>query len=248
MSNLQKPQNVLHTIKAKLYPNYLKEASGKYIARAKAEMPLSVEDVCASATSRGGSGMNCNTMIAAVKAYFSEAAYMLADGFAVKNDYYSIHPKIGGTFESERGSPDAKRNKINFRFRRLKGFKDIIEMTTVQIEGLASPDVHIGEVLDITTGLKDGTLSPGGMVMLRGRRIKIVGSNPACGLYLVNTADGKKTRVTTNFATNVSTKLVFQMPVLKKGVYHIEVVTQFTGHTELKDPRIIACLTDLKVN
>jgi hypothetical protein len=121
-------------------------------------------------------------------------------------------------------------------------------MTKVQIEGFGSADAHIGEVLDITTGIKNHTLSPGGMVMLTGKRIKIAGTNETCGLYLVNTADGKKIRITSNFAQNTSTKVVFQLPDLKKGIYYIEIVTQFSGSRELKAPRTITYPADCKVD
>jgi hypothetical protein len=50
MAGLETHQGVLHTIKAWLYPNYLKHVEGRYLARAKAETPLPVENICASAT------------------------------------------------------------------------------------------------------------------------------------------------------------------------------------------------------
>ncbi|MDR0496606.1 MAG: hypothetical protein LBH42_03225 [Treponema sp.] len=50
-------------------------------------------------------------------AYYEEAAYQLADGYAINNGYYSIYPNIGGTFNNHKVSDhDRKANPISFRF------------------------------------------------------------------------------------------------------------------------------------
>ena len=54
MTQIDEVNEVLHKIEAKLYPNYLGKGEGAYVARAKAEAPLSVEDVCTGAKIRGG--------------------------------------------------------------------------------------------------------------------------------------------------------------------------------------------------
>jgi hypothetical protein len=54
MAVINEVTEVLHKIEAKLYPNYLGKGEGSYVARAKAEAPLSIEDVCAAAKNRGG--------------------------------------------------------------------------------------------------------------------------------------------------------------------------------------------------
>lgn len=51
MAGLEQLRNVLHVIRARLYPNYL-EHGGKYIARAKTERTLDVAQVCAEAVTR----------------------------------------------------------------------------------------------------------------------------------------------------------------------------------------------------
>jgi hypothetical protein len=81
-----------------LYPNHF-EHSGKYVTRAKTEKTFSVAQVCAEAVTHGGSDLNYDTMVDAVSVYFYEAFYQLADGFSMENDYFSLHPKIGDTFD-----------------------------------------------------------------------------------------------------------------------------------------------------
>jgi hypothetical protein len=243
MAGLEELRNVLHVIRAYLYPNYL-EHGGKFIARAKTEKTLGVEQVCTEAVTRGGSDLNYDTMVDAVRAYFDEAFYQLADGFSVENDYFSIHPKIGGTFDHADAKADREKNPVDFTFRKRQELRDIISRITVEIEGAAESGAYIAEVLDVASGTSDEKLTSGGVVTVLGSRIKIAGEDASCGLYLVQ-ADGAVIKVTGNFVENHPTRLSAQLPALSAGTYRVRVITQFSaGSTFLKEPRQI----DYEVN
>jgi hypothetical protein len=245
MAGLESHQGVLHTIKAWLYPNYLQHAEGKYMARARAETPLSVENVCASATTRGGAEINYETMVEAVRLYMAEAMYQLADGFSVNNGYYSIHPSIKGGFDST--AIDPERNKPDFNFRKGRGMRELLEHTSVTIEGVAPIEAYIGEVQDVASQSGDA-LTPEGMFIIEGSRIKIDGTAEANGVYFVNKADSERTKVTGHFAENLPSRLVLQIPALAAGVYRLEILTQFSGSgTPLKASRTIGYDADLTV-
>jgi hypothetical protein len=246
MAGLEYLRNVLHVIRAWLYPNYL-EHGGKFIARAKTERTLSVEQVCAEAVTRGGSDLNYDTMIDAVNAYFDEAFYQLADGFSVKNDYFSIHPKIGGTFDHADDKADAEKNPVDFAFRKRRELRDIISRVTVEIEGVAESGAYIAEVLDVASGLADERLTSGGVVTILGSRIKIDGDDPSCGLYLAQT-DGPTIKVTGNLVDNQRNRISAQLPTLSPGPYHLRIITQFSsGGVLLKEPRQIDYGVELTV-
>jgi hypothetical protein len=89
---------VLHRIRAKLYPNYLHGVPGGFIARTDDEASLSIEEVCAALKNRGGFTGNYDDLVANVKQFFDEAVYQLGDGFSVNLKYFSIHPRIGFSF------------------------------------------------------------------------------------------------------------------------------------------------------
>jgi hypothetical protein len=246
MAGLEELRNVLHVIRAYLYPNYL-EHGGRFIARAKTEKTLSVEQVCSEAVTRGGSDLNYDTMVDAVRAYFDEAFYQLADGFSVENDYFSIHPKIGGTFEHADAKADKEKNPVDFTFRRRQELRDVISRVTVEIEGAAESGAYIAEVEDVTSGTSDERLTSGGVVTILGSRIKIAGDDPSCGLYLVQT-DGAVIKVTGNFVENHPARVSAQLPALSAGTYRIRIITQFSGGgVFLKEPRQIDYAPDLIV-
>ncbi|MDR2782315.1 MAG: DUF4469 domain-containing protein [Treponema sp.] len=248
MAGLEQVRNVLHVIRAWLYPNHF-EHGGKYVARAKTEKTLSVAQVCAEAVTRGGSDLNYDTMMDAVGAYFDEAFYQLADGFSVENDYFSLHPKIGGTFGHADAKADKDKNPVDFTFRKRQALREVISHITVEIEGAADNGAYIAEVQDVASGTSDEKLTSGGAVIVLGSRIKIAGSDPSCGLYLVNAADGSAVRVTGNFIENHPSRLSAQLPALTPGTYRARVVTQYSsGSAALKEPRQIDYEAELSVS
>jgi hypothetical protein len=90
--------DVLHRIRVKLYPNYLPNTEGRYVAKTDNEALLNVERVCAAMKNRGGFLGSYENLIENIKPFFDECAYQLCDGFALNLGYYSVHPNIGGTF------------------------------------------------------------------------------------------------------------------------------------------------------
>ncbi|MDR0411452.1 MAG: hypothetical protein LBH75_05725, partial [Treponema sp.] len=144
-------------------------------ARARTEKTLSVEQVCAEAVTRGGSDINFDTMVEAVRVYFDEAFYQLADGFGVRNPYYSMQPKIGGTFDHADAKADKAKNPVDITFHKRQLLREIISRSTVEIEGVAESAAYIAEALDVASGIMDEHLTSGGVITLLGSRIKIDG-------------------------------------------------------------------------
>jgi hypothetical protein len=247
MAGLEQLRNVLHFIHASLHPNHF-EHGGKYVARTKTEKTLTVAQVCAQAVTRGGSDLNYNTMIDAVSAYFDEAFYQLADGFSVENDYFSLYPKIGGTFDHADSKVDRNRNLVDFTFRKRQALRDIINHITVEIDGVVESGAYIAEVQDVTSGTVDEKLTSNGVIIVLGSRIKISGDDPSCGLYLVDIAGGTVQKVLGNFIENNPSRLSVQIPVLSAGAYRVRVITQYSsGSTALKEPRQLDYEAELSV-
>jgi hypothetical protein len=247
MAGLEQLRNVLHVIRAWLYPNHF-EHGGKYVARTKTEKTLPVAQVCAEAVTRGGSDLNYDTMVDAVSAYFDEVFYQLADGFSVENDYFSLHPKIGGTFDHADAQADKDKNPVDFTFRKRQALRDIIGHITVEIEGAAESGAYIAEVQDVASGATDEKLTAGGVIVILGSRIKIAGDDSSCGLYLVNAADGTAQKVGGNFIENHPSRVSAQVPALSAGAYRVRIITQYsTNSSFLKEPRQIDSEAELSI-
>jgi hypothetical protein len=113
-----------------------------------------------------------------VRQFFDEAAYQLCDGFSVNTGYYSLHPRIGGTWQNELEHYDPAKHPVRFSFRALKPLRDLAGHIEVLIEGAAETAGFIAEITDVTTEAVNETLTPGGMFALAGHKIKVAGENP----------------------------------------------------------------------
>jgi hypothetical protein len=74
---------VLHRIRVKLYPIYLPQVEGAYIARTDNEASLTIEQVCAALKNRGGFTGSYDDLVEHVKQFLDEVVYQICDGFAV---------------------------------------------------------------------------------------------------------------------------------------------------------------------
>jgi hypothetical protein len=233
---------VLHRIRAKLYPNYLHGVPGSFIARTDDEASLSIEEVCAALKNRGGFTGNYDDLTGYVRQFFDEAVYQLGDGFSVNLKYFSIHPRIGGTWENAVEKFDPAKHRIGFSFRVLKPLRDLAEHIEVLIEGVADTGGFIAEVTDVDTEAVNESLTPGGMFSLGGHKVKVAGSDPSCGVYFVSaTNPAQRVAVSGHLAENTPGKIIGIIPALSPGQWKVEVVSQFTGSgsTSLKNPRTI---------
>jgi hypothetical protein len=81
-------------------------------------------------------------------------------------------------------------------------------------------------------------LTPNRNLRITGSKIKLAVDNPACGVFFVNQATQERTQVEpSDVVNNKPSELIIVIPALPAGAYSLEVVTQFTVGTLLKEPR-----------
>jgi hypothetical protein len=112
MGAINTTDKILHHIRVKLYPNNFDHdrADGAYFARTVNDSTLGVTEICASMKERGGFSGNLEEAADHVRQFLDEMIWLLCDGFAVNTGYFSIHPKIGGTFRSPKETHDPENN------------------------------------------------------------------------------------------------------------------------------------------
>jgi hypothetical protein len=239
MALINNVTEILHKIEAKLYPNYLGKGEGAYVARAKAEAPLSIEDMCAAAKNRGGFTGQYEDLVEHAHIFINEAVYQLLDGFSVQlGGYCSLHSAIGGTYHGANDHIGAE--NLHVSFRTLRRLKELLLNVHIANEGPAGDGAYIDEIADTHTGSVNSTLTPGGMVHIAGHKIKVEGDDPACGVWFVNRADGSRVKIGEHLGVNRPVELIGIIPALMAGTYRLEVVTCFTNGTRpLKEARTI---------
>jgi hypothetical protein len=249
LSILRNEDEVLHSLEAKLYPNYLGKG-GRFVARAKPDSPLSIEKICISAKNRGGFGGSLSALIEHANVFVDEMFYQLLDGNSVQiQDLLAIYLRIGGSYNSERDTISSE--KVGLAFRVLGRLKGLMAKVRVQNAGLAGVSAFIDTVIDVSTDAENSLLTPKGIFRLDGHKIKVAGDHPDCGVYFVK--DGStpiyREKVRGNLADNTSCCITGLVPEISAGQWRAQVVTQYTGSTNtlLKSPRIIVSPTVLTV-
>ena len=248
MAIIDEINEVLHKIEAKLYPNYLGKGEGAYVARAKAEAPLSIEDVCAAAKNRGGFTGQIDDLVEHAHVFTREVIYQLLDGFSVQfGGFFSLHTRISGTYHGANDTITA--DNLHVAFRTLRHLKELLAKVKIENEGIAGDGAYIDEILDVHTESLNSVLTPGNMVHILGHKIKVDGESPEAGVWFVSLADNSRTKIAEHLGINRSSELVGVIPALSAGAYRLEVVTSFTDGTRpLKEARTIKAEPELLVS
>ena len=238
MAVINEITEVLHKIEAKLYPNYLGKGDGAYVARAKAEAPLSITDVCAAAKNRGGFSGQYEDLVEHATIFINEMVYQLLDGFSVQlGGFCSLHTRITGTYHGANDHIGAE--NLHVAFRTLRHLKELLLKVKIENEGLAGDSAYIDEIQDVHTESINSALTPGNMIHILGNKIKVEGEDPAVGVWFVSQADGARIKITEHLGVNRDTELFGLIPALTAGTYKVEVVTQASRGTALKEARVI---------
>ena len=137
-----------------------------------------------------------------------ESAYQLCDGFGLNLRYYSVHPNIGGTFNSEKEAHDPKKNPVSFKFREKLPLRNLVRHIAVEITGIADGNAYIDEFIDRDERSVNGIFAPGDMFCINGNKIKLAGDDPGCGVFFVPVGDPSKavkvTRIGENSASTIT--------------------------------------------
>jgi len=234
-------KDILHKIKVKLYPNYFTNVSGAYIARTDNEATLSIEDVCTTLKNRGGFQGKFDELVDNVNQFFNELAYQICDGYAVSTGYFSIHPNIGGTFNSDKEAHDHSKHPITFRFRTRKQLRELANAISVEILGIADVNGWIGEFIDYDEDSTNTLYAPGDQFAIHGHKIKVAGNNPNIGVYFAPVDNPSEAKKVLRIAENSPSKVTGITPGTGHQYNRIEIRTQFagSGSIQLSTPRTI---------
>ncbi len=147
--------------------------------------------------------------------------FMLKEGYAINTSLIKIVPSISGVFTDSDDVFDPTRHKVNLNIKagdRLVGVPSLIKVKKIEANvALPSPK----DLVDIASGTQNSKLTPGGIVKVTGKRMKIRPEEPEQGVFLVN---GAQTLQVGTLVTNRPSELVFVLPdTMPAGDYTLEV-------------------------
>ena len=188
------------------------------------------------------------TIEAAVNRYNRKCAEFALNGWNVDTGLVYMRAVITGAFYGKKVDP--ARNSVYVSITQGAEIRREVAQTQVEILGEMPDVMYILQVTNMQTKAADGTLTRGRNALVEGAYLKVMGAEPAVGVYLLNVENGQETKLDDDLiVTNDPSKLMLLIPAdCPTGTYRLKVVTQFTaGNKLLKSAREVVFAQELTV-
>ena len=234
--------SVIHrTIKAILYPNPMKNANGKYLARTSKHSVYNIRDICESLKNKAGM-VDVDAMEYHAKLFFEEMTDLLEDGNKINTGYFAAQAQVRGSFDSKGDQYDAKRHSVQIVFSVGHLIRQRAAKLKAEILRIEPNNYCIRTVTDAQTKSDTDKLVMNRLLVISGEKIKITGDDPTVGLYLIHAESGTEHHFpASTLYQNSNATLMVLVPELAQGSYRLKIITQYAGKgTLLTEPRSCA--------
>jgi hypothetical protein len=160
-------------------------------------------------------------------------------GSSVQDGVVHIAPTTTGLWTSADRTVDPTKQKPSVSISPAAALREGLANVKLEILGVKDSGAYIGLVTDAATKAVDGHITPNGIMVVTGDKLRIApDDNPEMGIFFVD-ENGGKTQVT-QISQNDPKRLTALVPPLAAGTYTLQVVTRFSnGSTLLNVARTI---------
>lgn len=186
-------------------------------------------------------GLRRETLVHVTTLFERVCAQLLMNGWQLNTDLFQAVARFSGVVVG--GQFDPARNGIHISFTQDKFLREEMSRTTVKVLGLKADVISIIEVQDVKTGARDGSVTPGRNIWVRGSYLRVAGTDEAVGVTLRNTSTDAVVKLDPDMINrNNPTELGLLLPTdLAAGTYELTITTQYSsGSHLLKEPRSIS--------
>lgn len=223
--------SIHRTIKVFLYPNPMKNAKGKYLARTFKHTTYNIQDICELIERKSGTGAKAETLKHHANLIFNEIIEQVLDGKKVDCGYFTAQANVKGSFDSLGDRFDKERHSVDIVFSEGHLSHKAKKELSVNVIDTKPNSFRIWTISDRQTNLRTDKLVMNRVLVIRGEKIKITGDNPTVGLYLLHNETGKEIHFpSTALLSNGDTTLELIVPELAAGSYQLKITTQYSGN------------------
>lgn len=212
-----------------------------YIAKVIITASMTDEDIARKVVERG-TVFDYSTLLNAFRLRDQVILDFLSQGLAVVTGTCQYQPSITGTLDGTVFNPQKNRCTVNIN--PSVEMRRMLEKVKAEYGGYTQEDggAEISKVEDSATGRTDGTVTPGAIVNVWGRKIKVERPDgTTAGAVVFEDSKGVATPVETALGTNERGRISFIVPALANGTYTLKINTYYTGTAHLlKESRTIA--------
>jgi hypothetical protein len=218
-----------------LAENLLTAAASDFMALPLNVRTYTLDDIARRILARHP-GMGQSQLNAAIEEFIEEVCIITEDGAAVNTPLFNTHPSISGVFDNATDTFDPKRHRAKTNLTPGTRLRDAAARMKTQKEQTPDPKPFIIEVTDIVSNTVNDRLTPGGVIQVKGGRLKLAATNPDNGIFLLHGGNAVKLDV---MVENKPSRLIAMLPAtLQPGVYYLEVRTTLSSsNRELKAMR-----------
>lgn len=223
-----------NSVIVELYDNSLTDRKDDRFGRVVTTKSLSEDDLINLAAARH-SDITPATMRATLQLLSNIAIEQIANGASVKFGLGYFNLSVNGVFIGDNAKWNSEQHALVVNVTPTSDLRQAVDVAAVDVRGMAAVGIAINKLTDVTSGLVNSKLTPGGGVNLIGSKIKIEGTDKKVGITLVNKATGVVVAIpATSLLVNESSKVTFIVPAtLPKGDYKLNLSTQFSGSQKL---------------
>ena len=205
-----------------LVPNTVTTDPNDQTARVETIANLTDSDLAHELVTRGVCTSKAQAA-AVISGYQEVIAQKLADGFAINTPLVSLRVGIEGVFTNPDDSFDSSRHTLRGNFKGGPLLADALANASTQKILKGDPAPLVVSFTNKSTGAVNGAVTPAGIGQINGDQLKFDPAAATAGIYFVP-ATGTAVKVpTANIATRTEGSLLFTIPALTAGTYHLEV-------------------------
>jgi hypothetical protein len=154
------------------------------------------------------------------------------EGSSVQDGVVHIAPSVTGVWIGTDRTVDYARQKPAVSISPTAALRDGLSNVKLEILGVKDSGAYIGLVTDAATKAVDGHITPNGILVITGDKLRIAPTDdPEQGVFFVD-ENGGKTSVT-QISQNDPKKLTVLTPSLPAGTYTLQIVTRFSNSNTL---------------
>jgi hypothetical protein len=159
---------------------------------------------------------------------------LVEHGAAVNTPLYNIEPSMPGVYKGVSDSFDSSRHKVRVNMNPGLLLREAAKRIKTKKVTIADPTPYIAEVKDVISGSNNDILTPGGVVQLRGGRLRFIDASESNGVYLCHES-GNQIKLTV-IVENKPARIIAMLPAdMPAGTYSLEVRTTYShGNPETK--------------
>lgn len=237
--NIMNTQDDLNTVQVELYELPISGEKGNFYGRINRTKTITEEGLIQLAA-KNRSDVNPATMRLCMSLLKDVAINELLAGASVHFGLAHFNLSVNGVFVGNNPQWNADIHQLKTNISASRELNEAIKSTQPVVKGKAQDAMYITKLYDLKSKTTNKQITPGGMVNINGKRIRIVGDDPNIGIFLINVNDHTVTKIDESDISHNKPSAITMLipPNLTAGEYQLQLVTQFiTATKQLKKAR-----------